>query len=298
MSVIITSTPLAEIEITHGLIRRLISDQMPELSEMPIHIMEAGWDNLMVRIGKDQALRLPRRAAAVDLVLKEKIWLPKLAPLLPLPIPVPTKFGTPTEYYPYPRSLQTWLPGIAADLAAPDADQATVLARFLKRLHTLSFEENLPGNPTRDCGLREKKIDTEIRMKDLQNTTQLITPCIKDLWAQGLIADIDAPPCFISGDIHARNVLVQNGKISAIIDWGDMCAGDPATDLAGIWGLFDDPNARQTAVQTYAPSPAMLIRAKAWAVFYGVILLHTGQKDTPRHAKMGADILRRLDSSI
>ncbi|MCA8905282.1 MAG: phosphotransferase, partial [Hyphomonas sp.] len=109
-----------------------------------------------------------------------------------------------------------------------------------------------------------------------------------------LAAPVDLARTWIAGDMHARNILVRDGRLAAIIDWGDMCAGDPATDLASIWALFDDPAARAAAIKAYGMSAATLARARGWAVFFGVILLETGLHDHPRHAKMGADTLRRI----
>lgn len=289
------STPPADIEITIDLAKRLLRDQCPELSGLPVKIMEAGWDNVMVRVGSEMALRLPRRAIAADLILKEQKWLPWLAPRLPLSIPVPHYAGVPTSYYPYPWSLQFWLQGQPADVAPPEAGEAPVLAEFLKALHSLRVPYGAPTNPVRDCGLVGKKLDTEKRIQILIRETDVITDNILNIWQTGLEADVDRLRVFIAGDVHARNVLTKKGRLSAIIDWGDMCVGDPATDLASIWGLFADAKARRIAIEAYGMNQALQARTKGWAVFYGVILLQTGRKDTPRHAKMGMDILRRLN---
>lgn len=292
------STPLADIDITPDLAARLVADQFPELSGLPIKIMEAGWDNVMVRVGEDYALRLPRREVAVRLILNEQKWLPWLASQLPLPVPVPVKCGVPTAYYPYPWSVQVWCAGAPADLSPPFASEALVLMDFFKSLHGLPVPDDAPRNPVRACALSAKQKDTEKRMAVLARETPWITDTIWGLWDVGLKTEINTPRCFIAGDVHARNVLVTDGRLCAIIDWGDMCVGDPATDLASIWGLFEDVDARREAIKAYGMCDNLLSRAKGWAVFFGVILLETGRKDTPRHAKMGADILRRLGEDV
>lgn len=288
------STPKAEVDIDETLIKSLLVAQHPDLAGLPMKIMEAGWDNVMVRLGADLALRLPRRALAVPLILNEQKWLPKLAAQLPLPIPAPIRVGRPQHDYPYPWSVLNWIEGEAADLSPPDADQAPILTAFLKTLHSLPLPVDPPSNPYRDCPLTAKQTDIEKRMTVLRQDTDAITPQVEQAWSEGLTADIDLPKSLIAGDVHARNVLVRNGKLAAFIDWGDMCAGDPASDLASIWALFDDAEVRQAAVKAYGMTEKTYQRARGWAVFYGVLLLETGRKDTPRHAKMGADTLRRI----
>lgn len=290
------NTPDAEIEITPGLVQSLLQQQHPDLAHLPVQIMDSGWDNVMVRLGEDLALRLPRRAVADALILYEQKWLPYLGPQLSLPIPVPLRVGKPQENYPFHWSVLPWLAGQAADQSPPEPSQATIVSEFLRELHTIDLPDEYPENPSRDCGLREKCEDIGRRMIALKNQTDLITPAIMDIWNTALDTDIDTPTCWIAGDMHARNVLVDEGKITAFIDWGDMCGGDRATDLSAIWALFNSPSARQQAIKTYAMSEATLKRAKGWAVFFGVVLLQTGLVDTPRHAQMGRQILQRLNA--
>lgn len=292
------STPPAEVDINTALIGSLLHAQHPDLAALPIQIMETGWDNVMVRLGDDLALRLPRRAAAEPLILNEQAYLPDLAEKLPLPIPAPVRVGTPQHNYPFHWSVLAWLPGQAADLAPLDASEATRLADFLTTLHALPLPIDPPRNPHRDCPLTRKRPDTDKRLTILKRETDLITPQVERAWQDGLAATIDLPPSLIAGDMHARNILVNNGKLSAIIDWGDMCVGDPATDLASIWAIFEDPTARRNALDAYDAPPQTRARAKGWAVFFGIILAETGRKDTPRHAAMGAATLRRITADI
>ena len=286
-------TPAAEVEITGALVRGLLEDQHPDLAGLPISIYGAGWDNVMVRLGDNLALRLPRRAVAEQLLKNEQRWLPELAPRLPLPIPAPLRTGAPGRGYPFVWSVLSWIDGEAADLAPPDASEGPALARFLKAVHKPA-PPDAPSNPVRDCPLCAKQPDTERRMAILKAETVSITPQVERAWAEALAAPVDLPRGWIAGDVHARNVLVTDGKLAAFIDWGDMCAGDPATDLASIWNLFEDAGARLAAIEAYDLTNATLARARGWAVFYGVILLETGRKDTPRHAAMGEAVLRRL----
>lgn len=298
MTADLPGTPAADIEIAEPLVRELLRAQHPDLASLPLKIVGEGWDNVMMRLGTDLALRLPRRAVAERLIRNEQRWLPQLAPQLTLPVPAPLRIGVPGEGYPYHWSVLNWFEGETANLAPPDASQAPVLAGFFRSLHACPLPADPPANSVRDCPLSGKQPDIERRMDSLRSSTDAITSQVERVWTAGLAAPIDLPESWIAGDVHARNVLVRDGKLAAMIDWGDMCAGDAATDLASIWGLFDDPAARRAAIDAYGMSDATLARARGWAVFYGVILLETGLGDHPQHAWMGADILRRLTEDL
>jgi aminoglycoside phosphotransferase (APT) family kinase protein len=118
---------------------------------------------------------------------------------------------------------------------------------------------------------------------------------VKKIWHTALNASIDIPATWLHSDLHPRNVLVEDGVLTGIIDWGDLTVGDRATDLAAIWMLFADQSARQQAIAEYANvSDDTLQRAKGWAVLFGVVLLDTGLMDNPRNAVIGAKVLRRV----
>jgi aminoglycoside phosphotransferase (APT) family kinase protein len=129
----------------------------------------------------------------------------------------------------------------------------------------------------------------------LKKKSNLITPEIEKIWHQALDAPIDIEPTWLHGDLHPQNILVENGRITGIIDWGDITSGDLATDLASIWMLFSDQNARQQGISEYQNvSQATLQRAKGWAILFGVVLLDTGLIDNPKHAAIGERTLRHI----
>jgi len=291
-------TPIAELEIDTTLVRTLLAVQHPDLQQLPIEPVDAGWDNAMFRLGDRLCVRLPRRQAAATLIQNEQTWLPHLSHQLVLPVPTPYRCGKPSEDYPWCWSVQPWLAGETANLQEPRADQAKRFADFLRSLHTPAAA-NAPVNPFRGVPLQQRAASVEQRMARLAVKTTLITPEIKMAWQQALNAPIDSSPCWIHGDLHARNVLVHDGEISGVIDWGDMTSGDRATDLAAIWMLFADPVARRDAIDHYADiSNAMLQRSLGWAIFFAVVLLDTGLIDNPQHAKMGEQILQRVIQDI
>lgn len=288
------STPKAEVEIDEALIGSLLRKQHPDLADFPVEIQDSGWDNVMARLGDDLAVRLPRRQIAADLLRNEQRWLPVLAPHLPLPVPVPERVGRPTDCYPFPWSVLPWLPGTTADREPPRADQAEVLADFLLALHQPA-PEDAPHNPHRGLPLSTKDEDHQDRLRKLAEAGERVPPLWQELWQRALDTPIDVEKTWIAGDVHARNVLVSNGGISAFIDWGDLCKGDRATDLASVWALFSERDARRRALERYGPTQATLDRARGWAVFYGVILLQTGLADFPPHVPMGRKVLAGLE---
>jgi len=287
-------TPAAEFAIDDALVSGLLSDQLPDLARMPIRVVDAGWDNATYRLGDHLAVRLPRRSAAAALIAHEQAWLPRLAPQLSLPVPAPYRVGKPARGYPWRWSVLPWLQGSPADLNEPAASQARPFAAFLRSLH-VPAPADAPSNPVRGVPLTERTGVVEARMQRLADKTSLITPQITEIWKAGVRAPIDVTPTWLHGDLHPRNVLVEHGVIAGIIDWGDITAGDRATDLASIWMLFAQPQARRDALAAYANlSEATLQRAKGWAVLFGVMLLDTGLSDNPRNAAIGERTLMRV----
>jgi len=252
--------------------------------------MAPGWDNEMYRLGGSLAVRLPRRLTAVPLTLHEQQWLPSLASSLPLPIPAPIRMGIASARYPAPWSIVPWLEGEAADLDTPGEDQAEVLAGFLRALH-VPAPALAPLNPYRGVPLRQRADVMAQRLTAHERRARL-SPRIQELWRTALAAPEDAAPTWIHGDLHARNVLVAGGRLKAVIDWGDLCLGDRATDLAAVWILLDSLPARSAALAAVGASDATWARSRGWAVFFGLLL---GSLEDPRYARVGQRTLEHLD---
>jgi aminoglycoside phosphotransferase (APT) family kinase protein len=287
-------TPVAEFEITSAFATALLADQHPDLARLPLRLVGEGWDNVLFRLGDWLAVRLPRRAAAANLICHEQTWLPRLAAQLSLPVPAPCRIGTSALGYPWRWSVVPWLPGQSADENQPVASQATKLGTFLRSLH-VPAPADAPVNPLRGVPLRQRAAGVQERMQRLSARTNLITPQIRQVWEAGLTATVDVSSTWLHGDLHPRNVLVEDGIISGIIDWGDITSGDCATDLASIWMLFAEAQARHDALAAYGElSEATLQRAKAWAVLFGVMFVDTGLVDNPRNATIGERILKRI----
>lgn len=289
-----TGTPAAEIEIDAELARRLLAAQHPDLAHLPVSLVASGWDNAIFRLGEDLALRLPRRQLAVDLVRHEQAWLPKLAERLPLAVPAPVRTGAAQDGYPWPWSVIPWIEGETADLAAPDADQGEVLGGFFAALHRPAPAE-APRNPYRGVPLARRLETFAARTLGLAGKGWTLDPRIQAIWDDALAAPDDAEPTWIQGDPHPRNVLVRDGKIVAVIDWGDMAQGDRASDLSAIWMLLPERESRTRAMAACGEVSAdTWRRARGWAVLYGVMLMETGLTDDPRMGTIAERTFARL----
>jgi aminoglycoside phosphotransferase (APT) family kinase protein len=185
----------------------------------------------------------------------------------------------------------SWITGVPADQHEPAPAQARPFAAFLRALH-VPAPPDAPANPFRGVPLQQRAAVVEARMQRLASTTSLITPQIAQIWQAALDAPLDLPPTWLHGDLHPRNILVEHGVITGIIDWGDITAGDAATDLASIWMLFTEPDAREQVLVAYgALSRATLQRTRGWAIMFGVMLLDSGLVDNPRNAAIGTRTL-------
>lgn len=289
----ITSDPQPEIEINHEIITGLLKSQFPALSHLEIALLDSGWDNENYRLGSDYIIRLPRREVAAKLLLHEVAWLPRLRDKLPIPIPAPIGVGKPDANYPWHWSIIPWFDGKSADLHPPLETEAFKLISCMQILHRQN-PENAPYNPSRSVPLSTKDEAIQTRIERLKQKTDLISPKIETPWQDGIHAPGPTSPCLLHGDLHPRNIIVRGGEIEALIDWGDITAGDPATDLACLWMLFENEAIRQEALHQYGASKTLITRAIGWAIFFGITLLDTGLNSNPQHARIGAFILQNI----
>ena len=290
-------TPPAEVRIDTALVRSLVRTQFPQYASHRIQPIGSGWDNVMMRLGADLLVRLPRRAIAAILIEEEQRWLPELSSRLPIDVPVPVHVGRSSRDYPWPWSIVRWLPGEGADRSPPDADESCRLASFLSCLHQAA-PARARADPVRGVPLATRADQVGERMERLAWTTDAITPAVRAAWHSALAASPNNERLWLHGDLHPLNILVRQGRITGVIDWGDMTAGDVATDLAVFWMLFDEPS-RERAFAAYGHiDNPMRARAMGWAVLFGTMLLDTGLVDHPRHAAIGAAILRRVASDV
>jgi aminoglycoside phosphotransferase (APT) family kinase protein len=286
--------PPGEIQVDVELVEVLLAQQHPNLATLPLRPCESGFDNFMFRLGESFAVRLPRSAVAARLIANEQRWLITLSDRLPLQIPVPIRVGQPGFGFPWRWSIVPWLIGSTAEVAPVAAREAPRLAAFLRALH-VPAPADAPRNADRSSPLSSRAAAIAERMDRLAHTTDVVTNRIRNAWREALEVPSDTQSTWVHGDLHARNVLTLEGTLSGVIDWGDMTSGDPAIDLACLWMLLSNEAAREAAMRDYGSSgSALWVRARGWAVLFGVMLLDTGLAGNARNAAMGEEILRRI----
>ena len=260
-----------------ALVRRLLAAQFPAWASLRIERVESsGTDNAIYRLGNHMAVRLPRIPSAVAQVDKEFRWLARLAPLLPLPIPVPLAKGSPGEGCPWDWSVCRWLDGENATLERlGDPRQAAEdLAKFVVALRGIDTADGpVAGehNFRRGVPLVERDVPTRVAIHALWGVID--TAAATAAWEAALSAPVwDRPPTWIHGDLHSGNLLALDGRLSAVIDFGGLGVGDPACDLMVAWNLFP-ADARESFRATVAVDDATWARGRGWALSFGLIAL-------------------------
>lgn len=300
------ATPSAEVVIDEPLVRALLQANGIETRARTLATLDEGWDNALFDLGPAKGddplsarlvVRLPRRAMAVPLLEAEQHWVPKL-PALPIPIPQPLFCGQPAAGYPWPFTLLPWLPGKASDLAPADDAQAPRYADFLAALHQPAPPE-APENMVRGVPLARRAEAFNDRWQRVAPDDVEARARLEQVWQDALAAPDATDRVWLHGDAHARNLLVDHGRISGVIDWGDLGAGDRATDMAAFWMHFHSAQARQSARSRYTQRcrgvrAADWLRARGWALMFAAILIDTGRVDHPRHLAMGERTLTNL----
>lgn len=286
--------PEAEVEVTEPLVRDLVHRQFPDVAG-PLRRVANGWDNVIFRLGDDAAVRLPRRELGARLVLHEQRWLPVIAPQLPISVPVPLWCGRPDESYPWSWSIVPWFAGRQlAEVPTPErTTYAAAIGDCYARLHTQAPSQ-APANPVRGTPLpaRTELLDQHLSLIELAEEAR-----VRALWAElsGVPAWTRAP-VWLHGDPHPGNVLVEDGRVTAMIDFGDLTGGDPATDLAAAWLAFD-PAGRAAFTAAYEAERTVTEhtwqRARGWALCLAVALLaHTD--DEPVLGAVGRHALHQV----
>lgn len=262
-----------ELEITAELIRELLRDQHPDLAYRPVRLGARGWDNQLWRLGDDLAVRMPWVSGHRDgTVRKEHAWVPGLAPRLPLPVPVPQRLGEPSGRFPRPWIVTTWVDGTPADRAPVTraAESAESLAAFLTALHQPAPDGAPASRDGRGCPLATFAAGVARGITAAADRGLIDDPdAVTAVWQDAVAAPgWNDPPMWIHSDLHPANVLTTGGTLTGVVDFGDLCVGDPACDLAAAWILLPDGGV-DSFHATYRPAAeaATLRRARGWAVW-------------------------------
>lgn len=267
-----------EVPSDAGTVARLLAEQCPAWSDLPLRLVGGGTDNTTYRLGDDLAVRMPRTPGTAADVAKEQTWLPRLAPSLPLPVPRPVHHGQPGAGFGLPWSVYEWIDGEVAgvgtvtDWEALGAD----LAGFVRALHAVDLggarrEGALSwyrGGDLQDC-----QADVEETLAALSAHEDVAPLLDLDLlagvWAEGVaLPRSEAAHGWLHGDLKPSNLLVREGRLVAVIDFGALSVGLPDAEHAPLWDL--PPAARRAYLDAAAVDPADWARATAWAVLVGL----------------------------
>jgi len=266
-----------EVDTDVSLVRRLLAAQFPHWAALSIEpVLSAGTDNAIYRLGDDMAVRLPRIHWAIGQVDKEYHWLPRLAPHLRLAITVPLARGTPGEGYPWDWSVCPWLEGenITLERIADIRQTVTELAQFITALRSIDPTGGPPPgshNSARGVPLAARNSQTRTAITALQG--MLDTEAVTAAWEADLQAPVwQDPPVWIHGDLQSGNLLVQQGRLSAVIDFGCLGVGDPACDLIVAWN-FLTAETRDIFRAALKVDDATWRRGRGWALSVGLLTL-------------------------
>lgn len=288
-----------EIRVDESLARRLIGEQFPEVEQRSFGLLGEGWDNTVYLVDERWVFRFPRKAMVIPGFRNEIAHLPTLAPLLPLRIPVPTLVGEPSDEFEWPFYGAPFLPG--RELAEVDLDDearaglALPLAEFLRTLHGLELDADLPLDPVRRADMPFRVERTRDRLDKLERDGLWRAPGLVDeLLVEAERIPPPEPVNVCHGDLHLRHLLVgDDGHPSGVIDWVDLSRNDPAVDLALFWSSLP-PDTRGLFVDAYGEvTEEQLLRARVLSLFLcGTLALfgrHEGLPALEREAVAGLD---------
>ncbi|WP_194834386.1 aminoglycoside phosphotransferase family protein [Nocardia sp. XZ_19_369] len=266
-----------EIEITADLVRDLLREQHPDLAGLTIREVAGGWGNQMWRLGDGLAVRMQRMDRTPEFQLKERRWLPVLAPRLPLPVPTPVRFGEPSERFPKHWTVMTWVPGEPLDhgTISRGVHAADTLAAFLQALHVEAPAEAPIG---RDRGAHPRNCTADFGHFLQAVAADDIATDVRAVWDDAVAAPAwEGPSVWVHGDLHPANVVVADGTLTGIVDFGDMFAGDPAWDLAAAWVLLPAGTAARFFDMYAQADDAAIRRARGLAAMKSLFLMLMGQ---------------------
>ncbi|MEV4758442.1 aminoglycoside phosphotransferase family protein [Micromonospora sp. NPDC049559] len=283
--------------IDAALVRRLIAAQFPHWSDLPVTPVEVdGWDNRTYRLGAEMTVRLPTAAGYVPAVAKENEWLPRLAPALPVAVPPVLAVGVPGQGYPYPWSVRGWLPGETAQ-RAPIADLprfAVSVAEFIRALQRCDPTGGpLAGEHSFHRGASPAHYDAQTRRYLATLAGHVDTARAAAVWEAALAARWNGEPVWFHGDIAGGNLLVVDGGLAAVIDFGTSGVGDPACDLVIAWTMFSG-EARHAFRRAVGQDDGTWARARGWALWKALLVLAESIEVDPARAAANERVIAEV----
>ncbi|GAA4251187.1 aminoglycoside phosphotransferase family protein [Dactylosporangium darangshiense] len=279
------------------LVRRLIATQFPQWSGLPVTPVEIdGWDNRTYRLGEDMTVRLPTAAGYVPAVAKENEWLPRLAPALPVAVPPILGMGAPGEGYPFPWSVRGWLHGETADRGRIDdmSQFAVSVAGFIRALQQCDTAGAPPaGEHSFYRGTSPAHYDQETRRCLTALADRVDVPRSTAIWDAALNAEWYGAPVWFHGDIASGNLLVADGQLTAVLDFGTSGIGDPACDLVIAWTMFTGAS-RQAFRDSVDHDEATWARARGWALWKALLVLAETIDTNPERAAATQRVINEI----
>ena len=255
-----------EVDVPGSLVRSLVDRQFPEWAALPLRPVTAfGTDHRLFRLGEELLVRMPVYAGSADQAVSDATWLPRLAPHLPVAVPVPVAVGEPDPSFPFTWSVVPWLPGEPLDdVSADRPGLATDLADFVLALRAV----DPTGGPRPSGSGRGMPLDPEwpVEERIVEHGDLIDVDRARAVWREALAADPwSGPGVWIHGDLLGGNLLVRDDRLCAVIDWGPVKVADPAPDVAPAWTLFGG-SARSAYRERLAVDDATWARARAWVM--------------------------------
>jgi aminoglycoside phosphotransferase (APT) family kinase protein len=284
-------------DIEAPLVSRLVATQFPQWAHLPIKpVAVGGWNNKTFHLGERMLVRLPKAGRYAVQVEKEQLWLPRLAPCLPLPIPTPLALGTPDEGYPWPWSVYGWIEGETAASAriVDEPGFATALAGFLAALQRIdSADGPPPGKHNFFRGGPLTTYDAQTRQAIAALGDRIDADAVTRVWDAAVGAAWNGPAVWLHGDFAAGNLLMTGGRLSAVIDFGTIAVGDPACDLSIAWTLLG--RAGRDAFRAALPlDRGTWARGRGWTLWKALILLSGVADGHPRDVESAGRVLAEV----
>ena len=284
-----------EVSIDAGLVARLLAEQVPRLSDLPLtKVRSTGTVNAVYRIGDHLAARLPRVERWAPDLSRELTWLPTLAPQLALQVPHPVFTGAATDYYPLPWAVYDWIDGAsyADDLVDDEVRAAGELAQFVTELRRVDPHGAPPAGrrPLRE--LDEVTRAAITASAGVIDSTAATAAWDDALGARGWRGD----PVWIHADLLPPNILVDRGRLRAVIDWGGAGVGDPAADVIAAWSVFLAPG-RRAFREALDVDDDTWNRARGFALHQAAIIIPYYRHSNPDFVTMAARTIREIVAS-
>lgn len=267
-----------EVDIDTDQVAAMVASQFPVWAGKTLEpVYPAGTDNVMFILDRHFAVRLPRTPGAAKSLEKELVYAPRLAPMLPAPIPAPVEIGAPTESYPFKWFIARWIEGSNPVPGQPPgpfpANLPVEVARFVRALHSVvppaAAEDLFSYRGAR--AVQSRAVETRAAIARCGEFFD--TAALHRAWDVALEApEGSGPPAWIHTDLHPGNLLVNHGRLAGVLDWGGLAVGDPAVDLIVAWNLFG-PEERRKFRAELKVDDATWSRGRAWALSVGLVAL-------------------------